>query len=165
VGDGPDRASLETHAAQLGLSAVVRFTGWVNQDHLAAMHEKADIFVLASFGEGIPVVLMEAMAMELPVIATWVAGVPELVDHGRNGLLCPPGDAGALAGAVVKLARDGALRRRLGAAGRRAVIERYDLTTNVRRLAQCFTDRGLLSEEWSASEPEPLPVNAAAVAS
>ncbi|HZU26240.1 MAG TPA: glycosyltransferase family 4 protein [Bryobacteraceae bacterium] len=159
VGDGPDRESLQRHAARLGLDATVQFTGWINQDRLAAMYERADLFVLPSFAEGIPVVLMEAMAAELPVVATWVAGVPELIEHNHNGVLCPPGDRAALVSAILRLASDRVMRRRLGAAGRRTVLERYDLATNVRRLAECFTERRLLSEDWmlgAAEAPERL---------
>ena len=86
------------------------------------------MFCLPSFAEGVPVVLMEAMALELPVVATTaIAGIPELVEDGEHGLLVPPARADLLAAALDRLADDPPLRARLGAAGRRAVLEGYDL--------------------------------------
>jgi glycosyltransferase involved in cell wall biosynthesis len=95
VGDGTERATLEAMAAPLG--EAVHFTGYQSQDEVAAILATADAFVLPSFAEGVPVVLMEALAANLPVIATRITGVPELVEDGVSGLLVSPGDADALA--------------------------------------------------------------------
>lgn len=141
VGDGPDRASLEEMVAARGLQRHVRFEGWQNQDAVRELYRRADIFALASFAEGVPVVLMEAMAMEIPCVATHVNGVPELIRGGVDSLLVPPSDDEALARALASLMDDAALRRRLGEAGRRRVVERYDLARNTELLANVFRQR------------------------
>lgn len=141
VGDGPDRASLEAQARSRGLGNAVVFEGSVNQDRIRALYSTADAFALASFAEGIPVVLMEAMAMEIPCVTTFITGIPELIRDGVDGLLVAPSDEEALAGAIARLMDDAALRRTLGAAGRRRVAERYDLGKNVDLLARVFLKR------------------------
>jgi glycosyltransferase involved in cell wall biosynthesis len=141
VGDGPDRASLEAQARSTGLGSAVVFEGSVNQDRIRALYSTADAFALASFAEGIPVVLMEAMAMEIPCVTTFITGIPELIRDGVDGLLVAPSDEEALAGAIARLMDDAVLRRTLGAAGRRRVAERYDLGRNVDLLAKVFLKR------------------------
>jgi glycosyltransferase involved in cell wall biosynthesis len=141
VGDGPDRAGLERSVAARGLAGLVTFEGWLNQDRVVELYRRADAFALASFAEGVPVVLMEAMAMEIPCVATRVNGVPELIRDGIDGLLVSPSDVGELAGALARLIDDAGLRRALGEAGRRRVRERYDLETNVGRMAEIFRRR------------------------
>jgi len=138
VGIGPDRDSLEREVARRGLCDRVSFAGAVNQDHIRDFYGDADAFVLASFAEGVPVVLMEAMAMEVACIATAIAGIPELIRNGIDGMLVAPSDECALAHAIDCLINDTAMRRRLGAAGRQRVIERYNLNCNVARLARIF---------------------------
>jgi colanic acid/amylovoran biosynthesis glycosyltransferase len=141
VGAGPDLATLTAEVQTRGLSTHIEFAGAVNQDHIRGFYEAADIFVLPSFAEGIPVVLMEAMAMEIPCVTTWITGIPELIRSGRDGLLVPPGDEEALAEALRQLIDDPALRRRIGRAGRQQVIEKYDLRRNTLRLAEIFQRR------------------------
>ena len=141
VGDGPDREGLERAIASKGLGRYVTLEGSVNQDRIRDYYRQADIFVLPSFAEGIPVVLMEAMAMEVPCISTFVAGIPELVRNEIDGILIPPSDEQELALSIGRLIDDPNLRRRLGAAGRQRVIEKYDLDQNVARLAEIFADR------------------------
>ena len=126
AGDGPERAFLEGHAHTLGLDGAVRFVGAVDHDRVADLGARAAVFCLPSFAEGVPTVLMEAMAMELPVVATNVMGVPELVDHERTGLLVPPARADLLAGALERLLIDPDLRRAMGRAGRRRVEQDYE---------------------------------------
>jgi colanic acid/amylovoran biosynthesis glycosyltransferase len=142
VGDGPDRASLEQHVAARALHGSVTITGWLNQDQLREIYASTDLFVLPSFAEGIPVVLMEAMAMQIPCIATRVMGVPELIRDGLDGLLVDPADSAQLAEAVVRVMDDPALRMRLARAGRQRILECYDLRQNTRRLADLL--RGAL---------------------
>ncbi len=138
VGDGPDRASLEAAVKHRRLGADVIFEGAVNQDRIRDFYGTAAVFAMASFAEGIPVVLMEAMAMEIPCISTWIAGIPELIRDSVDGLLVAPSDEQALADAIARLMDDERLRRRLGEAGRARVIEKYNLRRNVAKLAGIF---------------------------
>ncbi len=141
VGDGPDRAALAAAVAERGLQHAVSFTGPVNQDGIRALYGEADVFALASFAEGIPVVLMEAMALQLPCVTTRITGIPELIRDGIEGLLVAPSDAHELAEALARLMDDPGLRAQLGAAGRKRVLSNYDLTRNLPRLAEIFRAR------------------------
>lgn len=114
VGDGAERAALETLAQTTSTDGRVRFLGWRTDPHRCL--GAADLFVLPSLREGLPLALLEAMAVGLPIVATAVGGVPEALDHGEAGLLVPPGDATALAVALRTLGTDAAQRRRMGQA-------------------------------------------------
>lgn len=138
AGDGPDRPGLEALARCRGLGDSVTFAGAVDQERLRGLYAAADVFCLASFAEGIPVVLMEAMACALPVVATPVAGIPELIADGRTGRLVAPGRVGAFAAALSELCADAEMRQALGAAGRREVEQRWDLERSVAELHACF---------------------------
>jgi glycosyltransferase involved in cell wall biosynthesis len=127
VGDGPDRVSLTKQARELGLESCIEFAGYRSQSDVAELLNDTDILILPSFAEGVPVVLMEAMAAEVPVITSQIAGIPELVDHGVSGLLIPPGDENALAQSIDRLLADGALRRKMGKAGRCKVMAEFDI--------------------------------------
>jgi glycosyltransferase involved in cell wall biosynthesis len=150
AGDGPDRAELEREVERRGLSQEVIFEGNLNQDQLRAVYRESDAFVLSSFGEGLPVALMEAMAMEIPCIATWIAGIPELIRDGVGGLLVAPGDVQSLAKAIIRLMSDAELQRRLGQSGRRRILEGYEVITNVGRFGKVLSRR--LAEAAAASE-------------
>jgi len=141
VGGGPDRRPLEDYARGIGMRERVVFEGPLNQDEVVALYRQCDIFALASFAEGVPVVLMEAMAMELPCVATWVNGVPELIRNEEEGLLVAPADVEGMAGAIGRLMADPELRERLGKAGRRRVLLDYDLRKNTAGLAAVFRER------------------------
>ena len=141
VGDGPDRAALVRDVEERCLAEHVSFEGNVNQDKLMEMYQESDVLALSSFAEGLPVVLMEAMAMEIPCVAPWVNGIPEIITHGSDGLLTPPGDAEALAGAIARLMDDADLRRTLGEKARVKVLEKFDLRRNTERLAGVFERR------------------------
>ena len=134
VGAGPMRARLERKAAEWGLSQSVEFTGALNQDAVRVRYAQADVFVLPSFAEGIPVVLMEAMAAGIPCVSTHVAGIHELIRTGQDGILVSPSDTEGLADVLDRLHSDPGLRRSLGAAGAQRVRERYDLEKNLDRL-------------------------------
>jgi glycosyltransferase involved in cell wall biosynthesis len=141
VGDGPDRQSLELHIDALNLRSAVIVEGWKNQAEVQELYKHADAFALASSAEGVPVVLMEAMAMQIPCIATRITGVPELIRDGLDGLLVTPSDPEELAAAIARLMDDLPLRRKLAEAGRRRVSEKYNLSINVPMLSDVFRRR------------------------
>lgn len=128
VGDGPDRPRLEQQSSELGLTDLVRFAGYQSQDAVSELLSASDVFVLPSFAEGVPVVLMEAMASRLPVISSRIAGIPELVDDEVSGLLVPPGDGDALGRALDRLLSDGDLCAKMGCVGREKVEAGFDVT-------------------------------------
>lgn len=138
VGDGPDRLDLEKHIAACGLSETVRLEGPLNQEQLKIMYGESDAFALPSFAEGLPVVLMEAMAMEIPCVATWITGVPEIIQDDVDGLLVAPSDVSQLSAAIARLMDEPDLRRRIALAGRRKVIQQFDLSKNTALLADAF---------------------------
>lgn len=144
VGDGPDRRLLERRIADAGLSGRVSLLGGRTRSEVAAELAASDVLVAPSVRtragkrEGIPVALIEAMSSGLPVVASDLSGIPELVEHGVSGLLAPPGDAAALAAALRALHEDRTLGPRLGAAARRRVLADFDAERNVRELVRCF---------------------------
>ncbi|HEU0278027.1 MAG TPA: TIGR03088 family PEP-CTERM/XrtA system glycosyltransferase [Rhodanobacteraceae bacterium] len=129
VGEGRERAHLERHIQDLGLQDRVRLLG--NRDDVPALLAEFDVFALCSIAEGIPLTVLEAMAAGLPVVATRVGGVPEVVIEGETGTLVPASDAAALARALDGYVRDPGLRRRHGAAGQARVRARFSLTAMV----------------------------------
>ncbi len=141
AGDGEDRAGLEQDIASRGLANYVNMEGFLNQDRLRNLYAECDVLALPSFAEGIPVVLMEAMAMEIPCVATWITGVPEIIRHEADGLLAPPGDAEALARAIARLMDEPDLRRSLGQKARIRILEHFDLHRNTEHLAEIFSRR------------------------
>jgi len=138
AGDGPERAALEEDISWRKLGESVVMEGFMNQDRLRDLYSECDALILPSFAEGLPVVLMEAMAMEIPCVATWITGIPEIIQNDVDGLLVPPGDPEALAGAIGRLMDDGGLRQRLGSRGRNKVVEKFDLHRNTGHLASVF---------------------------
>jgi glycosyltransferase involved in cell wall biosynthesis len=141
IGDGEDRAALEARAAELRLDAT--FAGYASQSGVAEAVTQADALVLPSFAEGVPVVLMEAMAGARPVICTQVGGVSELVGDGDTGLVVPPGDAAALAGAIRRLAAMSPdARAAMGARGRALVAAEFDVDGEASRIAALLTGTG-----------------------
>ncbi|TNC50552.1 glycosyltransferase family 4 protein [Rubellimicrobium rubrum] len=134
VGDGRDRPELEKQAESLGLHEAVRFVGYKNQDEVAQLLSESTALVLPSFAEGVPVVLMEAMATGLPVVATRINGVPELVEDGVAGRLVPPSDEQALANAMIEITEDADRIKLMGQAGRSKVLAEFDLGQEAARL-------------------------------
>ena len=123
VGDGPDRDAIERRAHDLGLMRDTLFLGY--QEDVAPYYAAFDAFVLPSGNEGTPVTTIEALAAGRPVVATRVGGVPDVVRDGEDGFLVDPGDIDLLGDRLATLARDEALRERMGAAGRSRVVPRY----------------------------------------
>jgi len=142
VGDGPARKALEAQAAALGITDATTFTGYRAQTEVAALLEEADMLVLPSFAEGVPVVLMEAMASRIPVIASQVAGVPELVQDGVSGFVVPAGDVETLTARLERLLSDPDLCRCMGAAGRDKVVAEYDVDHEAAWLLTLFQGQG-----------------------
>lgn len=140
VGDGPDRAKLEREAADRGLADNVTFVGSKSQAEVAELLTEADLFVLPSYAEGVPVVVMEALGSGVPVVSSFVGGMAELVEDGVNGFLVAPGDADQLADRIDRLVTDGELRASMGKAGRAKVIAEFDSGIEARRLSALFAD-------------------------
>lgn len=136
IGDGPDRADLERRARRMGLDDTVRFLGSRSQDEVSAELSRTDIFVLPSFAEGVPVVLMEALAAEVAAVATQVGGVQELVVNYETGLVVRPADHAELTTAIRRLIDDDDLRRSLGKAGRERVLAEFDSEREAERLGR-----------------------------
>ena len=123
IGDGSRRAELEHYAASRGLSGVVRFEG--HRSNVKEILANSDVFAFPSFMEASPNAVMEAMAAGIPVVATNVGGIPEVIVHGESGLLVPPADSRSLAEALVRVLSDSSMATRLGAAGRATVESRF----------------------------------------
>ncbi len=147
VGDGVDRAELEDRAGSLGLSDRVDFVGYQSPAAVRQYLQSADVFVMSSFAEGVPVVLMEAMMTGLPVVATQIAGVSELVEDGVNGYLVPPSDVDALTDRIGQLLSDGELRRRLGDLGRQKVSQDFNIHHEAKKLYQLMVPDVLPEDE------------------
>jgi colanic acid/amylovoran biosynthesis glycosyltransferase len=147
IGEGPERSSIEAYIAAQKLEDSVILEGALNHQATRQKLMQADIFVLASFAEGLPIALMEAMAMEIPCVSTFVAGIPELIRDGHEGLLVPPSSEQTLAVVLQQLTCDLELRRQLAVAGRSRVCESYDLERNLALLAD--TMRALISTPGS----------------
>jgi glycosyltransferase involved in cell wall biosynthesis/peptidoglycan/xylan/chitin deacetylase (PgdA/CDA1 family) len=144
IGAGPDEKALRAQIEEAGLAESVVVAGQRTRQQVVAELWRADALVAPSVPtragrrEGIPVVLMEAMSTGLPVVASAISGIPELVEHEVSGLLVPPRDAAAIARAVRQLAADPALRERLGRAARKRVLAEFDLEDSAAELARRF---------------------------
>jgi colanic acid/amylovoran biosynthesis glycosyltransferase len=144
VGDGPLRADLAAQIATSSLGDHVRLTGALPHDRVLELFDESAVFALACVTgangdrDGIPNVILEAMAKEVPVVSTRHSGIPEAVEDGESGLLVPTGDAAALADALEQLLGDPAMRERLGRRGRAVVEERFDVDRNARALLEGF---------------------------
>ena len=139
AGDGEMRPDIEAAIAANGLGDRVRITGWIGSAQVKAELLAARALVLPSFAEGLPVVIMEAMALGRPVISTYVAGIPELVRTGSEGWLIPAGDVGALAGAMRECLEASPERLlELGRAAHARVLERHQVDTEAARLKSLF---------------------------
>ena len=139
AGDGPLRTQIESAVGRLGLGDSVRITGWISSDAVRDEILASRALVLPSFAEGLPVVIMEAMALRRPVLSTFIAGIPELVRSGENGWLFPSGSIDDLTAAMEDcLARSTAEIRRLGDAAYERVIARHSIDTEASKLAGLF---------------------------
>lgn len=140
VGDGPMRSDLELLIGALGLRDRVSITGWVSSDEVREQLMDCTALVLPSFAEGLPVVIMEAMALGRPVITTYIAGIPELVIAGENGWLVPAGSLESLVDAMrMSIKASDAEIQRLGEQGRKRVLERHNIDIEAAKLANLMS--------------------------
>jgi len=138
AGEGPERQRLERLASRLGLGERVQFLGEVPHEQVPEVLQQLDVFAMPSTYEGFGVAALEAEAMEVPVVASRIHGIPDVVVDGETGLLVPPRDRQALAAALECLASDGDLRRRLGQAGRAFVAEHYSWEENTAQMEALY---------------------------
>lgn len=137
AGDGEMRGAIETLIAECGVQDHVSITGWINGDQVREEMLSARAMVLPSFAEGLPVVVMEAMALRRPVLTTYIAGIPELVRDGENGWLFPAGDVAELTKALEAcLGASPEQLQAMGEAGHRRVLERHAVDTEATKLAR-----------------------------
>ena len=159
VGDGPGRAEYEAQAQAMGLGAAVEFLGYRSMSEVPGLLAQSDLLVLPSFAEGLPVVLMEALAARIPVIASRVAGVQELVEDGVNGFTIPPGDVESLRARMEVLFSDPDLRAKMGASGRNRVCSEFDIAREAAWLSEILEGSiagdlpGRLRPAQGASDP------------
>ena len=139
VGDGPMRHQIEDAISRAGLQNEITITGWASGDRIKTEIANARALVLPSFAENMPVVIMEAFAIGRPVISTYVAGIPELVQPGQSGWLVPAADEVALAGAI-REALDASVEQlaTMGAVGRAHVVEHHDCIKEAMKLKALF---------------------------
>lgn len=138
VGDGPERPELEAKTDALALRDAVTFAGFRSQEEVAQHLAETDLFVLPSFAEGVPVVLMEAMASRVPVVTTRIAGIAELVEDGVSGYLVPPGDVESLVDRLNQLLSDTDSHDSMGEAGRQKVVTEFNIRSEAARLSALF---------------------------
>ncbi len=138
VGDGPLRPFLEQQAEKLGIHHRIRFEGW--RSDIVEVLASLDVFVMPSLYEGGPTIVLEAMAMGLPVVSTVVGMVPEIIDHGCTGITVPPGDSHALAQAVIALLADEQWRARLGNQAREKAMSSFSSDLKATRYLSTFAD-------------------------
>jgi glycosyltransferase involved in cell wall biosynthesis len=138
VGDGPLRKDLEELVVDLGLSGAISFAGQKSHSEIAGIYSASDIVVVPSLSEGLPMVLLEAMASGRPVVATRVGGIPELVDPGRNGYLVAPGSADEIALRVIELLGHPELAAEMGAASRTLVESAHSWDAISSRVASVY---------------------------
>jgi glycosyltransferase involved in cell wall biosynthesis len=148
VGDGPDRENVERRAFELGIARQTLFLGY--QTDIAPYYAFFDALLLPSGNEGTPVVAIESLAAERPVVATDVGGVADVVEHGTDGFLAGVGDVAALADGLERLARDPVLRAQMGRAGRERTVPRY-------RVERLVDDVDRLYRELLAEKGVPVP--------
>ncbi len=133
------RGEIENLVARYKLQNMVRITGWISSEQVREEILSARALVLPSFAEGLPVVIMEAMALRRPVISTYVAGIPELIHPGEHGWLVPAGDAEALTTAMqMCLDAPSDAIARMGDAARARVVERHDIDKEAGKLIELF---------------------------
>ncbi len=138
AGDGDEDDRLRALISRIGRQDRIHLLGY--RADTIALYEAMDVFALSSLREGLPNVLLEAMALEVPVVATRIAGVPRLIETGINGLLAEPGSIDDLRRALEALLTDPALRARLGQGGRKTIVDRHDFPTRIKTLGRMYDE-------------------------
>ncbi len=156
VGDGEGRAAIEHFIERNELHQSVTLHGALSHPATRELLSSADLFVLPSFAEGVPVALMEAMSMQIACISTFVAGIPELIDSGDDGILVPPSSISELTEAMDLLLTNPARRRLIAEAGRHKVLAHYDLAKNIQRFIEVFEQHGLGGEDSDTNPREQI---------
>ena len=141
IAGGGAVASYQARTAAFDLADRIRFTGWLDQDAAAARIARADALVLPSYDEGLPLVVLEALSLGVPVVTTPVGAIPEVLAHEQTALLVPPGDTEALARTLLRLMRDPALRARLSTEGAALYQRAFTLDAFIARLLDLYRTR------------------------
>jgi glycosyltransferase involved in cell wall biosynthesis len=142
IGDGPLRAELQAEVDRLGLANCVSFAGWQSNDDVREHLRGARALIMPSFAENLPVAMMEALALGRPVVGTYIAGVPELIESGINGWLVPAGNVAATADAILAVLRTPVAElERMGRAGADRVRKYHDAAQEAARLKALFESR------------------------
>jgi glycosyltransferase involved in cell wall biosynthesis len=150
AGDGPARTEIERAIAHAHLENCISITGWLSGEQVKQEIERARALVLPSFSENKPVVIMEALALKRPVISTFIAGIPELVEPGKTGWLVPAGDERALASALQSALHTSAERlTTMGEAGRAHILHQHDALKEARKLKSLIEKAGALKRSES----------------
>ena len=146
IGKGPLKQALSDQITELGVGEFVKLVGARPQDQVLQAYKRATVFALPCIvgrdgnRDGLPTVLLEAMATGLPPVSTDLTGIPEIINHNVNGLIVPPGDVTALANGLTRLLYNPALRKRLGTAARQKVEREFDVRQNVAQLHQWLAE-------------------------
>ena len=140
IGDGDHAEALRLWIAERGLQDCIQLTGPLPQDGVLEALKSAHLFVLPSFAEGVPVVLMEAMSMGIPCISTRVGGIAELIENGRNGWLIHSGDPDTLLAVLDRLCEDPSVLAPMGEAARATIQDQFEVGKNAQRLAAIFQE-------------------------
>ncbi len=138
VGDGPLREELERLSLSLGIAQAVRFLGY-RQD-IATLMSMSDVIAMPSLREGLPYVLLEALALARPVVGTQVGGIPEVIKHGETGFLVPPKDSESLTEAIIQVLKNSEEAARLGERGRELISQEFNVETMVRKIAAVYAE-------------------------
>ncbi len=152
AGDG-DRIAVARYAERLGIAEAVKFTGWVGPSGKRALLENAAVFALPSYDETLPMSVLEAMSAGVPVVASPVGGIAEVVLDGTTGFLVAPGDKQNLARLLARLLSDRALAERVGAAGRESARLRFAPERALPRLEELYRSLGLSEEQRGSQDP------------
>lgn len=154
IGGKGEVEQAQAYARQLGIESRVVFAGWVTGQQKTALLRQAQIFVLPSYNEGLPISILEAMSWRLPIISTRVGGIPEVVREGQDGLLITPGDQQSLAIALMSLSQDFSLRQAMGESARRQIEKHYSKEVVLPVLDDIY--RSLLDEINAQPQTQPF---------